>query len=119
MIYNSAPLKKSSKPSNQEVDYTAGVDSSINNCYEECDRVTGIDDCDSEATSVISGKTSSTRDRDISEDSSESVVVLDRNGSLEDRSPTMTISPTPESTEDTVRSVVSFFFICGWDGGGA
>ncbi|XP_022335472.2 RAB11-binding protein RELCH homolog isoform X2 [Crassostrea virginica] len=109
VIYNSAPLKKSSKPSNQEVDYTAGVDSSINNCYEECDRVTGIDDCDSEATSVISGKTSSTRDRDISEDSSESVVVLDRNGSLEDRSPTMTISPTPESTEDTVRHLSPTF----------
>lgn len=92
-----------------------GVDNSINNCNEECDRTDvsddSVKDCDSKAKSVINGDQS--RDRDISEGSSESVVVIDRNGSLDDRSPTMTISPTSESTEDTSkRSAISEYLKC-------
>lgn len=105
MIHSSAPSKNHSFSTNQDSDYTLGVDNSINNCNEECDRTDVSDDSlkdsDSKAKSVINGDQS--RDRDISEGSSESVVVLDRNGSLDDRSPTMTISPTSESTEDTSK----------------
>lgn len=109
VIYSSAPSKKHSISTNQDNDCTLGVDNSVNNCNEECDRTDVTDsvkDSDSKAKSVINGDQS--RDRDISEGSSESVVVLDRNGSLDDRSPTMTISPTSESTEDTSkRSAIS------------
>lgn len=115
VIHSSAPLKKHSISINQESDHTLGVDNSINNCNEECDRTDvsddSVKDCDSKAKSVINGDQS--RDRDISEGSSESVVVLDRNGSLDDRSPTMTISPTSESTEDTSkRSAISEYLKC-------
>lgn len=115
MMHSSAPLKKHSISINQESDHTLGVDNSINNCNEECDRTDvsddSVKDCDSKAKSVINGDQS--RDRDISEGSSESVVVLDRNGSLDDRSPTMTISPTSESTEDTSkRSAISEYLKC-------
>lgn len=104
VIYSSAPSKKHSISTKQDNDCTLGVDNSVNNCNEECDRTDVTDsvkDSDSKAKSVINGDQS--RDRDISEGSSESVVVLDRNGSLDDRSPTMTISPTSESTEDTSK----------------
>lgn len=114
VIYSSAPSKKHSISTNQDNDCTLGVDNSVNNCNEECDRTDVTDsvkDSDSKAKSVINGDQS--RDRDISEGSSESVVVLDRNGSLDDRSPTMTISPTSESTEDTSkRSAISEYPKC-------
>uniref|UniRef100_K1PHE9 Uncharacterized protein n=1 Tax=Magallana gigas TaxID=29159 RepID=K1PHE9_MAGGI len=74
--------------------------SQITELYET-DVTDSVKDSDSKAKSVINGDQS--RDRDISEGSSESVVVLDRNGSLDERSPTMTISPTSESTEDTSK----------------
>lgn len=114
MIYSFVFLKKYFIFINQDKDCILGVDNFVNNCNEECDRIDVIDlvkDSDSKVKFVINGD--QFRDRDISEGSLEFVVVLDRNGSLDDRSSIMIISFILESIEDILkRLVILEYFKC-------
>lgn len=114
MIYSFVFLKKYFIFINQDNDCILGVDNFVNNCNEECDRIDVIDlvkDSDSKVKFVINGD--QFRDRDISEGFLEFVVVLDRNGSLDDRSSIMIISFILESIEDILkRLVILEYFKC-------
>ncbi|XP_062567299.1 RAB11-binding protein RELCH homolog [Saccostrea cucullata] len=106
VIYSSAPLK-SSKLSNQEVDYTVGEESPGvgENSNEECDHKTVNSElvmdtnCESEAKTVKEGNQSNDKDMSVE---SHDFVVIDSDHSIGDKSPTTKENssrenPDPES----------------------